>query len=57
MKKVLLLIAILSVFCSADVITVDDDAPADFSSIQDAINSSWDGDRSNKRYRASKAVI
>ncbi len=35
---------ILALTCTAETITVDDDGPADFDNIQDAIDYSWDGD-------------
>jgi len=35
---------LLTAICGAEIITVDDDAPADFSNIQAAINDSNDGD-------------
>ena len=46
MKKLFLLCAclLLSVPCQAQIFTVDDDGPADFNNIQDAINYSWHGD-------------
>lgn len=31
-------------FCYGDILTVDDDAPADYTRIQDAINAAYDGD-------------
>lgn len=46
MKKVIVLLAFLLVVipCQAEIIYVDDDGPADFDNIQDAINYSWHGD-------------
>jgi len=46
MKKVIVLLAFLLVVipCQAEIIYVDDDGPADFNNIQDAINYSWHGD-------------
>jgi hypothetical protein len=46
MKKLILLCVCLplSVPCQAQIFTVDDDGPADFNNIQDAINYSWHGD-------------
>jgi hypothetical protein len=46
MKKLFLFCAclLLAVPCQAEIITVDDDGPADFNNIQDAINYSWHGD-------------
>ncbi|MCH2162391.1 MAG: hypothetical protein MK085_11025 [Phycisphaerales bacterium] len=40
----MLLLAALAPVATADIFTVDDDGPADFSSIQGAINASSDGD-------------
>lgn len=41
---VLLIASALTVPCTARTILVDDDGPAEFSSIQQAIDDSWDGD-------------
>lgn len=35
---------ILAIPCAAEIITVDDDGPADFDNIQDAVDYSWHGD-------------
>ena len=43
-KLVLILVFLLNCNVFAEVITVDDDGPADFNNIQDAINYSWHGD-------------
>jgi len=44
-KLVLAVVSLLLVVtCQGKIITVDDDGPADFGRIQDAINNSWDGD-------------
>ncbi|MBN2129923.1 MAG: right-handed parallel beta-helix repeat-containing protein [Sedimentisphaerales bacterium] len=37
-------VCLLAVPCLARTITVDDDGPADFQTIQEALNNSWDGD-------------
>ena len=46
MKKFIvgLLVGLLAAPCEGGTITVDDNGPADFVRIQDAINASWDGD-------------
>jgi hypothetical protein len=46
MRKATVLFIILSAFsvCSGDIISVDDDGPADFNNIQSAIDASQDGD-------------
>ncbi len=43
-RIVLLMAALLIAPCSAELITVDDNGPADYQTIQEAINSSVDGD-------------
>jgi hypothetical protein len=46
MKRQIFLLGwlILGIPCQAEIIYVDDDGPADFNNIQDAINYSWNGD-------------
>ena len=47
MKKISLiasLVLLTASFCHADTLTVDDDGPADYDKIQDAINDAVDGD-------------
>ncbi len=46
MKRRIAILAVLALTipCSATVFTVDDDSPADFQSIQAAIDASWHGD-------------
>jgi hypothetical protein len=42
--RYLLMSILLAIPCSADIFTVDDDGPADFTSIQEALDWAWDGD-------------
>ena len=45
MKEFVIFVWLLLIIpCQADIITVDDDGPADYDTIQDAINASVDGD-------------